>query len=85
MIYKSNFGGQWHKVNPDYKHFDTELNSVRREAFSTGVFRVDKDDGDYHLFVKDWPIGCWFPGDSERARLIISAAFSTYYALTRCK
>lgn len=84
MIYKSNFDGQWHKVNPNYITFDAEQNCVRRGLFSTGVFRVDKDKDNYRLCVKDWSIGAWSPGDSRRARMFIDSAFSTYYAVKRC-
>ena len=84
MIYKSDFDGQWHRVNPNYITFMAEQSRVRRELFNSGIFHVAKNEDDYHLFVKNWSIGCWSPGDSERARLIISNTFDTYYALTRC-
>lgn len=83
MIYKSNFDGQWHKVNPNYVSFDAKQNRERRELFNSGIFCVDKDGDDYHLFVKDWSVGCWSPGDSERARLFINSAFSTFQGLGR--
>lgn len=85
MIYKSNLDGQWHKVNPNYIGFNAEQTYIRRELFKKGIFRVGKNEDDYHLFVKDWSIGCWSPGDSEKARLLIGSAFDTYFALTRCK
>jgi hypothetical protein len=87
MIYKSNLDGQWYKINPDYVRFNVELNHIRRELFKSGVFRIDKDKDldQYHLYVRDWPIGVWSPGNTERARMFIDSAFSTYYALTRCK
>ena len=85
MIYKSNFDGQWHKVNPNYVTFDAEQTYIRRELFSSGIFRVDKNGDDYHLLVKDWSVGCWSPGNREKARLVINSAFSTYYALTRMR
>lgn len=85
MIYKSNFDGQWHKVNPYYNHFDDELTCARRKLFASGIFRVGKDEGSYHLFVNGWSIGAWSPGDAQRARMFISAAFGTYYALARGK
>lgn len=84
MIYKSNLDGQWHKVNPNYITFMAEQARVRRELFNSGIFRVAKNEDDYHLFVKDWSVGCWSPGNTERARLIINSAFGTYFAVTRC-
>lgn len=83
MIYKSNFDGQWHKVNPNHITFDAEQNHIRRELFKLGIFRVDKKEGQYFLCVKNWSIGAWSPGDTERARMFINSAFSTYYALKR--
>lgn len=85
MIYKSDFDGQWHKINPNYPTFDADQNRKRRSLFNSGIFRVTKsDNGDqYHLFVNDWSIGAWFPGDSERARMFIDSAFSTYCAVKR--
>lgn len=85
MIYKSNFDGQWHKVNPDYRGFDAEQTRVRRELFNSGIFRVDWSGTDYHMCVKGYSIGAWSPGDTWRARMFIDSAFSTYYAMTRCK
>ena len=83
MIYKSNFDGQWHTVNPNYVSFDAEQNCERRELFKAGIFHVDKFKGQYFLYVKDWSIGCWSPGDSERARLFINSAFATFQGLGR--
>lgn len=85
MIYKSDFDGQWHKVNPNYISFDMEQNYLRRVLFKKGIFRIDWRGTDYHLCVKDYSIGAWSPGDIERARMFIRAAFSTYYAMTRSK
>lgn len=83
MIYKSDSDGQWYRINPDYTRFEAEQSRKRRKLFNSGIFRVNKDGDEYHLFVKDWSIGCWSPGDGERARRFICAAFSTYCALTR--
>ena len=85
MIYKSNLDGQWHIVNPNYVTFVVKQRRERRELFNSGIFRVGKNENNYHLFVKDWSIGCWAPGNRERARLFINSAFDTYYALTRRK
>lgn len=85
MIYKSNFDGQWHKINPNYIPFDVEQNHIRRELFKKGTFRIDWSGTDYHLCVKDYSIGAWYPGDVKRARMLIDIAFDTYYALVRCK
>lgn len=87
MIYKSNFDGQWHKINPNYMTYDAEQNRIRRDAFKSGVFRVGKDERSdtYHLYVKNYSIGAWSPGDTKRARMFIHSAFGTYYALKRYK
>ena len=85
MIYKSNFDGQWHKINPNYESFIARQNSERRELFKKGTFHVDWSGDSYHMCVKDWSIGAWSPGDTERARMFIDSAFNTYYAVTRCK
>jgi hypothetical protein len=81
MIYKSNLDGQWHKVNPNYVPFGAEQTRIRRELFKKGIFRVDKDKDLYYLFVKDWPIGCWSPGNIERASMFINSAFATFQGL----
>lgn len=83
MIYKSDSDGQWYRINPDYTTFMAEQSRKRRELFNSGIFRVEKNEDQYHLFVKNWSIGCWSAGDSNRARTFIRAAFSTYYALKR--
>lgn len=83
MIYKSNYDGQWHKVDPNHVLFDAEQTHIRRELFSSGIFHVEKNGDLYHLFIKDWSIGCWSPGDNERVRTLIRTAFNTYYALTK--
>lgn len=85
MIYKSNFDGQWHKVNPNHITFDAEQNHIRRELFKKGTFHIYWSGTDYHLLVKNYSIGAWSPGDTERARMFINSAFDTYYAMTRCQ
>lgn len=82
MIYKCSFDGRWHKVNPNAITFNESQRQSRRAAFSSGIFRVEKNGDSYHLFVKNWSIGAWSPGDTERARMFIDIAFSAYYAMT---
>lgn len=80
MIFKVD--NKWVKVNPEIsKEWDRQQQAARRSLFDKGIFRVEKREGAFHLFVGYWSVGCW--SNSERARTIISAAFSTYQGLQR--
>ena len=68
-----------------------EWDKQRRSLFKKKVFFVEYDGCLYWLRVSpgfpehngSWTIGCWFPGDEDKARLLIEAAFSTMQALAK--
>lgn len=68
-----------------------EWDQQRRSLFKNKVLFVEYDGTLYWLRVSPgypehngyWSIGFWFPGDKDKARQLIGAAFSTLQAVAK--
>lgn len=58
-----------------------EWDMQRRGLFKKGIIQVYKDESLYWCRVGTWSVGCWSPGEKDKARRTIRTAFLTMKGL----